>query len=47
MIKVFVSGASGNVGRAIVRDIPQRKNFSLVGGWCLEAGRDLGELAGI
>lgn len=47
MIKVFVSGASGNVGRAIVRDIQQRKNFSLVGGWCLEAGRDLGELAGI
>ena len=46
MIRVFVSGASGNVGRAIVKDIPNRPGFSLVGGWCLEAGRDLGELAG-
>ncbi|MCR5336270.1 MAG: 4-hydroxy-tetrahydrodipicolinate reductase [Synergistes sp.] len=46
MIRVFLSGASGNVGRAIVRDMPNRSDFSLVGGWCLEAGRDLGELAG-
>lgn len=47
MIRIFLSGASGNVGRAIIKDLPNRQNFSLAGGWCLEAGRDLGELAGV
>lgn len=47
MIRVFLSGASGNVGRTIVRTIQNEKDFELVGGWCLEAGQDLGTLAGI
>lgn len=47
MIRVFVSGASGNVGKTIVRTIQTAEGFELVGGWCLEDGRDLGVLAGI
>jgi len=47
MIRVFLTGASGNVGRVIVRTIRDRRGFELVGGWCAEAGKDLGALAGI
>ena len=47
MIKIFVTGASGNVGTTIVRTVQGREDFALVGGWCREAGSDLGELAGI
>ena len=47
MTKVFVTGASGNVGSTIVRFIQNKPDFELVGGYCLEAGQDLGELAGI
>lgn len=47
MIRVFLTGASGNVGRTIVRTIREKDGFRLVGGWCLEAGEDLGTLAGI
>lgn len=47
MIKVFVSGASGNVGSTVVRTIQKLEDFKLVGGWCLEAGEDLGVLAKI
>ena len=47
MISVFLSGASGNVGRVIVRTIAKKKGFRLAGGWCLEAGTDIGILAGI
>ncbi len=47
MIKVFVTGASGNVGSTIVRTIQGTEGFELVGGWCREAGEDLGTLAGI
>lgn len=47
MTKVFIAGASGNVGRTIVRTIGKRPGFELAGGWCLEAGRDLGLLAGL
>jgi 4-hydroxy-tetrahydrodipicolinate reductase len=47
MIKVFVAGASGNVGSVVVRTIQDKEGFRLVGGWCREAGEDLGALAGI
>ena len=47
MTRVFLSGASGNVGRALVREIAAGGEFELAGGWCLEAGEDLGTLAGI
>lgn len=46
MIRVFLAGASGNVGKTIVRTIRGMDDFELVGGWCLEAGEDLGTLAG-
>lgn len=47
MIRVFVTGASGNVGTTIVRTMQKTEGFELVGGWCMEAGEDLGTLAGI
>lgn len=47
MKRVFVSGASGNVGKLVVRNVLEREGFELAGGWCLEAGRDLGVLAGV
>jgi len=47
MIRVFVTGASGNVGRTIVRTIQKLEGFELAGGWCREVGEDLGTLAGI
>ncbi|MDR3164273.1 MAG: 4-hydroxy-tetrahydrodipicolinate reductase [Synergistaceae bacterium] len=47
MIRVFVTGASGNVGSTIVRSIGTVKDLQLAGGWCREAGSDLGTLAGI
>jgi len=45
-MKIFVSGVSGNVGKAIVRNINNMDGFRLVGGWCKETGEDLGILAG-
>lgn len=47
MVRVFLSGASGNVGKTIVRTIREREGFELAGGWCREAGQDLGTIAGI
>jgi 4-hydroxy-tetrahydrodipicolinate reductase len=47
MIKVFVTGASGNVGATIVRTIQRREGFALVGGWAKETGADIGTLAGL
>ena len=47
MIRVFVTGASGNVGRTIIRTMRERAGFELSGGWCVETGEDLGILAGI
>ena len=38
MKRVFVSGASGNVGKLVVRNVLEREGFELAGGWCLEAG---------
>lgn len=46
-IGVFVSGASGNVGRSLVRALTETEDLRLVGGWCREDGEDLGTLAGI
>ncbi|MEG2185141.1 MAG: dihydrodipicolinate reductase C-terminal domain-containing protein [Cloacibacillus sp.] len=46
MKKVFLSGASGSVGKTIVRAIGEKNDLELVGGWCLEDGADLGTLAG-
>ncbi|MDR0651854.1 MAG: hypothetical protein LBG12_00965 [Synergistaceae bacterium] len=40
MIRVFVTGASGNVGGAIVRSIGTAEGLRLVGGWCGETGSD-------
>lgn len=47
MARIFLSGASGNVGKALVREIAAGGEFELAGGWCLEVGEDLGTLAGI
>ncbi len=46
-MKIFISGASGNVGTALIRATQILDGFELVGGWCKEAGQDLGALAGI
>jgi len=45
--RVFVSGASGNVGKLVTRGIIARDDLALAGGWCQEAGQDLGTLAGV
>lgn len=45
-MRVFVSGASGNVGKTIVRAMANNDKFELAGGWCLEEGSDLGLMAG-
>lgn len=47
MRRVFVSGASGNVGRLVVRNVIERDGFELAGGFCRECGGDLGCLAGL
>ncbi|MDR1581502.1 MAG: 4-hydroxy-tetrahydrodipicolinate reductase [Synergistaceae bacterium] len=47
MIRVFITGASGNVGSTIIKTVGTKEDFELVGGWCKEAGEDLGVLAGI
>lgn len=47
MIKIFVTGASGNVGSTVVRTIQTLTDFQLVGGWAREAGADVGTVAGI
>ena len=46
MIRLFVSGASGNVGRLVVREAILRRDVELAGGFCLKGGQDLGVLAG-
>ncbi len=46
MRKIFISGASGNVGRLLVRHVLERDGFELAGGYCRECGEDLGVLSG-
>ena len=46
MKRVFVSGASGNVGKLVVKNVLEREGLELAGGWCRESGEDLGTLAG-
>ncbi|NLX84461.1 MAG: 4-hydroxy-tetrahydrodipicolinate reductase [Synergistaceae bacterium] len=46
-MKIFISGASGNVGKTLVRTMQGLDWAELVGGWCKEDGEDLGTLAGI
>jgi 4-hydroxy-tetrahydrodipicolinate reductase len=46
-MRIFLSGASGNVGRAIIRNIQKERDLELAGGWCKEAGQDLGTIAGL
>lgn len=46
MKKIFVSGASGNVGKMVVGEVLSREGLELVGGYCREEGKDLGILAG-
>lgn len=46
MIRVFVAGVTGNVGRAIVKTIQNKAGFELAGGWAKETGLDVGTAAG-
>lgn len=46
MKRVFVSGASGNVGKLVIRNVVANEGLVLAGGWCREVGQDLGVLAG-
>jgi 4-hydroxy-tetrahydrodipicolinate reductase len=42
MIKVFVSGATGNVGSQLVQALVKSGEFDFVGGFCTEEGAELG-----
>lgn len=46
-MRVFITGASGNVGRTIIRSMKDYPAFELAGGWCRQSGKDMGLLAGI
>ncbi|GAB6280579.1 MAG: 4-hydroxy-tetrahydrodipicolinate reductase [Thermovirga sp.] len=47
MKRIFVSGASGNVGKLVIKNIIADEDLALAGGWCRETGQDLGVLAGV
>lgn len=47
MIRIFVTGVSGNVGSTIVRTIHILDGFQLAGGWSTRVGEDIGSVAGI
>ena len=44
MIRVFVSGATGNVGSQLVKAILKSEDLELAGGFCAEEGVELGEI---
>lgn len=46
-MRVFVAGASGNVGKALVRALTAVEDMEICGGFALEDGVDLGLLAGV
>ena len=46
MARIFLSGASGNVGKALVREIAAGGEFELAGGWCPRSGRGFGDARG-
>ena len=46
-MKIFVAGATGNVGSCITKSIMQGSKYELVGGFCSETGMDIGEAAGL
>lgn len=43
MIRVFVSGATGNVGSQLVRAVVKSEDLDLAGGFCTEEGAELGK----
>lgn len=45
--KVYIAGATGNVGQQIIKGIVTSVDLKLVGGCARTAGRDLGEVAGL
>jgi 4-hydroxy-tetrahydrodipicolinate reductase len=45
--RVYVSGATGNVGRHLVRALISSADLELVGGWARRDVRDLGEMVGL
>lgn len=46
-IRVYVAGATGNVGRHIVRGLIPSGDMEVIGGWARREGRDLGEMVGL
>lgn len=46
-MRIFVAGATGNVGRCITRAIMQGSSYELVGGFCSETGQDIATAAGL
>jgi 4-hydroxy-tetrahydrodipicolinate reductase len=45
--KVYVAGATGNVGREIVQALIASDDLALVGGWSRSTGQDIGEVLGL
>lgn len=46
-MKVFVSGATGNVGRLVVRAVLEAPDLELAGGFCAEGAIDLAQIQGL
>ncbi len=45
-LRVYVAGATGNVGREVIRAVLDAPDLELAGGWCRTAGIDLNQLGG-
>lgn len=46
-MKIFVAGATGNVGTCVTKAIMQGSSYELVGGFCSETGKDIATAAGL